>query len=102
MDFGNCGGEGHGVTTCTNKRGALAQDDSLKTATYDGRKLRLNGEVLGLVDERRKLVAHIVVLPGVTAIHDFAIYGCTSISCHGRWTTRATTCATLILEAAVH
>ena len=80
MDFGNCGGEGHGVTTCTNKRGALAQDDSLKTATYDGRKLRLNGEVLGLVDERRKLVVHIVVLPGVTAIHDFAIYGCTSIS----------------------
>ena len=81
---GDCGAEGHTRRTCTNKRGALpagAQEDALTTAaTYDGRDLKLNGRVLGPEDERRRLVTHVRVLPGVTAILERAFYRCTSLS----------------------
>ena len=89
MDFGKGSEEGHGITTCDDKRGALAaQEDALTTATYGGRELRLNGEVLGPEDERRELVTNILFLPGVTAIHEDlsswppkgAFYGCTSLT----------------------
>ena len=58
---GNCGEEGHNRRTCTWWRGGLllAQDDAFSTATYDGRRLKLNGMVLGQEDERRDLVTHI-------------------------------------------
>ena len=80
MVCGNCGGEGHTTSTCT-ERGALAhQEDALTTATYDGRELRLNGEVLQLSDKRRKLVKHVRVLPDVTAIHPNAVVDCRSLS----------------------
>ena len=46
------------------------QAQDLTTATYGGRDLKFKGEVLTPSDERRKLVTHILVLPGVTAIHD--------------------------------
>ena len=113
MDFGKCSEEGHGKTTCTNTRGALAaQEDALTTATYDGIELRLNGEALGHSNKRRNLVTRIHFLPFVTfgfgytslssinipkgrvMIGDFAFYGCTSLfSVHlpkgvttiGRW-----------------
>ena len=68
MVCGNCGGEGHNRRTCTNERGALAQEDALATATYDGTHLKLNGEVLVHNDEKRKLVSQIFFLPGVIAI----------------------------------
>ena len=53
------------------------------TATYDGRYLELNGEVLGhgREDERRKLVTHILVLPGVRVVSCVAGFMyCTSLS----------------------
>ena len=88
MACGICGGEGHNRRTCTNKRGALAQEDALTTATYDGRELRLNGRVVRPLDDKRKLVAHILFMPGVTAIHEDSswrppvgtFYGCTSLT----------------------
>ena len=87
MVCGNCGGEGHNRRTCTNNSKALAQQEAaLTTATYDGRDLELNGEVLLLSDKRRKLVTHVRVLPDVTAIHpatmwnEGAFYDCTSLS----------------------
>ena len=81
MVCGNCGGEGHNRRTCTNKRGALAQqNDALTTATYDGTELELDGEVLWQHDERRRLVSHILFLPEVTAIHEEAFCDCTSLS----------------------
>ena len=80
MVCGNCGGEGHNTRTCTDKRGELAQEDARTTATYDGRELMLNGEILWLQDERRQLVTHIVVLPGVTTIGVNAFCYCSSLS----------------------
>ena len=68
----------------SRRAAAKAKEDT--TATYDGRKLKLNGKVLRPSDKRRKLVTHILVLPGVTAIHETvnwgvgAFYGCTSLS----------------------
>ena len=62
------------------------QAQDLTTATYDGRDLKFNGEVLRIGDKRRELVTHILVLPGVTAIHggvswyEGAFYNCTSLS----------------------
>ena len=53
------------------------------TATYESdgtEELVLNGAVLGLQDERRKLVTRILFLPGVTVIGRFAFSGCTSLS----------------------
>ena len=64
---------------------ALTQTQGdLTTATFDGRDIILNGEVLPLEDKRRGLITHIIVLPGVTAIHeegdDMVFSGCTSLS----------------------
>ena len=83
MICGNCGGEGHNTTTCTTVvRGARSaqEEDALTTATYDGRDLELNGKVLGQQDKRRGLVSHILLVPGVTAIHEWAYCGFTSLS----------------------
>jgi hypothetical protein len=52
-------------------------------ATYDGEQLRRasDGVVLGgRNDERRGLITHIVVLPGVRAIHREAFDSCSSLS----------------------
>ena len=55
------------------------------TATYDGRVIRLNGEILERGDSRRRLVTNIIVLPGVTAspgggYGEGAFYSCSSLS----------------------
>ena len=62
-------------------------EDVLTTATYDGRTLTLNGEVLGQEARRREEEPrHARRRPGVTAIHDAqqwnkgAFRGCTFLS----------------------
>ena len=51
-------------------------------ATYDGKQLRRasDGVVLGRNDGRRVLVTHVVVCPGVTAVHSSAFSLCTALS----------------------
>ena len=64
---------------------ALAKEQEERTAaTYNGRVIRRNGEILR-GDERRGRVTNIIVLPGVTAIHgggygEGAFRGCSSLS----------------------
>ena len=63
---------------------ALAQEDAQTTATYDGSwdPLKLDGEVLSLEDERRRLVSRILFrLPaGINVIYESAFFDCTSLS----------------------
>ena len=51
-------------------------------ATYDGEQLRRasDGVVLDRHDERRGLITHIVVRPGVKAIRGGAFFLCTSLT----------------------